>query len=376
MSSVPNCLDNIIGLSRSTCDCFDSGRPYDANESKSGRYLDETEGLNLNMTDAAADCEQGSVWDILSRARSNALLNFKTDLMARLVSIYKHRRKAFSGLMGGGDFKNSLTNQTGDYAGVQIACTNIIGGVMTIKRIGLVFDQTADFKIWIYDNVTESALIEYDVHANANALTWFDLPSPLSLDMNNFGNDNPRYWIVYPTGVYKPKDNRASCGCGGSHYKYYWNLEKPKFVSYEKYRWSEFVMFTGTTGSDITKDGRASWSTSQYLQGLLLDVDFKCKVQDLICTDAIDFDSNEVAATMAAAVQYKAAAFVIDNILASGNINRYTMTDKERLIGKKNTYQKEYADRVEWVAQKINVEANDCLVCDDFNDLIKIGILA
>jgi hypothetical protein len=79
---------------------------------------------------------------------------------------------------------------------------------------------------------------------------------------------------------------------------------------------------------------------------------------------------------MAAAIQYRAASFVIDNILASGNINRYTMTDRERLMGKKNTYTKEYLDRLEWVAQKINIEANDCLVCDDFNDLIKTGILA
>jgi len=374
MSTQQHCLDNIIGLSRTTCDCFDDARPYDTDVSNSGRYIDETEGLSLNIADAAADCEQGSVWEMLATARENAILNFKTDLMSRLLNIYKHRRKPFSGLMGGGDFKNSITNQTGTYAGIQIACANILSGVMSIKRIGLVFDQVADFTIYVYDNVQDAVLAQYDVHANANALTWFDLPSPLSLNMNNYGNESPRYWIIYPTGVYKPKDNRASCGCGGAHYKYYWNLEKPKFIPYEKYRWSEFVMLTGTNGDTISD--RANWSTNQYLQGLLLDVDFKCKVADLICTDAIDFESNEVAATMAAAIQYRAASFVIDNILAASKIDRYTMTDRERLMGKKNTYTKEYLDRLEWVAQKINIEANDCLVCDDFNDLIKTGILS
>lgn len=375
MSSIPNCLDNIIGLSRSRCDCFDEGRPFDANESKSGRYLDETEGINLNMTEAASDCEQGSLWDMLDKARSNAILNFKSDLMARMLSLYKHRRKPFSGLMGQGDFKNSLTHTT-TYAGIQLQMANIIGGVMTIKRIGLVFDQTADFPIYIYDNLTESALISYNVHVNANALTWFDLPSPLSLDMSNYGDEYPRYWIVYPTGAYHPKDNRASCGCGGTHYKYYWNIENPKYTTYEKYRWSEYVMLTGTTGNDITKAGRLSWSTSQYLQGLLLDVDFKCKIQDLICIDEIDFTTNEIAASMAGSIQYRAASFLIDNILASGNINRYTMTDRERLMGKKNSYTKEYLDRLEWIAQNINISANDCLTCDDFNDILKIAILS
>jgi hypothetical protein len=375
MSSIPSCLDNIIGLSRSTCECFDEGKPYDANESKSGRYIDETEGLSLNMAEAAADCEQGSLWDMLSKARENALLYFKSDLMGRLLTLYKHRRVPYSGLMGGADFKNSLT-QTTTYAGIQLCMQNIIGGVMSIKRIGLVFDQTADFDIYIYDNVTESAIASYTVHTNANALTWFDLPAQLSLDMNNYGNESPRYWIVYPTGAYQPKDNKASCGCGGAHYKYYWNLENPKYTTYEKYRWSEFLMLTGTVGDDITKDGRKAWATTQHLQGIILDINFKCKVQDLICVDEIDFTTNEIAASMAGAIQYRAASILVDNILASGNINRYTMTDRERLMGKKNSYMKEYLDRLEWIAQNININANDCLACDDFNDILKISILS
>jgi len=375
MSHTSNCLDHIIGLSRTTCSCFDDGKPYDEITSTSGRYLDETEGINLNITNAADDCEQGNVWDMLARARENAILYFKSDLMARLVSLYKQRRKPYSGIIGQSDFKNTLTPNT-TYAGVQIQMANIIGGVMNIRRIGLIFDSVATFPIYIYDNLTETYIRSYSVTTVANSLTWFELPATLTLDMNNTGSESPRYWIIYPTGVYKPKDNRASCGCGGTHYRYYWNTESPRFTTYEKYRWSEFIMLTGTTGNDESLAGRLAWSTNQYLQGIILDASFTCKVQDLICVDEIDFTTNEIAATMAGAIQYRAASILIDNILAATNINRYTMTDRERLMGKKNYYMKEYLDRLEWIAQNININANDCLACDDFNDILKVAILS
>lgn len=375
MSVTPHCLDNIIGLSRTACDCFDP-KSFQSDVSTSGRYLDETEGLSLNMMDAGADCEQGSVWDMMDKARSNAILSFKTDMMAKLLTTYKHKRKPWSGLMGGTDFKNTL-ELSGSYSGVQVYSQNIIGGIMSVKRIGLIFDSAADFTIYVYDNLEDDVVAQYDVHANANVLTWCNLPASLNLDMNNTGNESPRYWFLYANSTFKPKDVKASCGCGGGHYAYYFNTISPKFKAfppYEKYRWSEFIMLTGTSGTTLTD--RENWGNTQYLQGLILDVDFKCKVQDLLCKDTLDFDTNENAAVMATAIQFRAGALMIDSILASGTINRYTMTDRERLMGKKNTYTTEYLKRVDFLAQNINLTANDCLECNDFNDLLKVGIFS
>lgn len=375
MSLIPHCLDNIIGLSRTACDCFDP-KSFQSDVSTSGRYLDETEGLSLNMADAAADCETGTVWDLMDKARSNAILSFKGDMMAKLLTTYKHKRKPWSGLMGGTDFKNSIT-LTGDYAGIQVYCQNIIGGLMSVKRIGLVFDSAADFTVYVYDNLTDTVVDQFDVHANANSLTWYNLSAPLNLDMNNYGNQSPRYYFLYDVGAFSPKDVKASCGCGGGHYAYYFKPDAPQFKAYppyEKYRWSEFIMLAGTSGSTLST--RENWGTTQYLNGLILDVDFKCKIQDLLCKDTLDFETNENAVVMAAAIQYRAAALLIDNILASGTINRYTMTDRERLMGKKNTYTTEYNNRIDFLAQNINLTANDCLECNDFNDLLKVGIFS
>lgn len=375
MSVTPHCLDNIIGLSRTPCDCNDP-KSIDHDVSTSGRYLDETDGLSLSLADAASDCDSGSVWDLMDRSRSNAIQSFKSDMMAKLLTTYKHKRKPWSGLMGGSDFKNTI-DINGAYAGLQVYCQNIIGGVMSLKRIGLVFDSAADFTIYVYDNLEDDIIDSFDVHCDAGKLTWYNLTSPLNLDMNNYGSDSPRYYFLYQKSTFKPKDIKGSCGCGGGHYSYYYRPDSPMFKPfppYEKYRWSEFVMLTGTYGDSLSD--RDNWATVQYLQGLLLDVDFKCKVQDLLCKDTLDFETNENAAVMATAIQFKAAASLIDSILASGNINRYTMTDRERLMGKKNTYTTEYNNRIEFLAQNINLTANDCLSCNDFNDLMKVGIFS
>lgn len=373
MSLVPECLDDIIGLSETSCDCFDTGKPYNYNESKSGLFLDQLEGLNLKLVQGAEDCEEGSLWDMLDKARRNAIKAFKADIIGTLLTNYKYKRQPFSGVIGNQKFTKNLSLNT-SYGGGRIFCANVIGGVLSLKRIGLLFDTSKTFDIEIYNNFNDSPIAEYTVHCNANVLTWFDLPTALNLNMTNEADvENPQYYLVYSTSGLNPKDNRAGCGCGGG-YRYYFNPGKPAFKSYEKERWSEYVMLAGISGNDISD--RENWSTTEYLNGLILDVSFKCRVQDLICTEDMDFESNGAALAMANAIRYKSGVFLIDSILASNNINGYTMTDRERLMGKKNSYAKEYNDRIVWLGSEINYRANDCLACKDFDDVIKTGIFS
>lgn len=373
MSSTPECLDNVIGLSETTCDCFTSGMPYDADTSKSGLYLDQLEGLTLDIAKSIEDCEQGGLWDLMARDRSNATKAFKADMLSSLLSKYKQKRQPFSGIIGSTKWKTNL-DLPNTYSGVRIFSANIIGGIMSLKRIGLLFDNAYTFDVSIYNDLEPGPLATYSVTTNPNALTWFNLASVLNLDMNDTSSENPNYYLIYTVSGKKPKDIKAGCGCSSSVYHYYWNINSPQFRSYEKDRWSEYIMLTGINGDDISD--RENWGTTSYLNGLVLDVEFKCKVNDLICSDDMDFTSNGVAIAMAYALRYKAGFLLIDSILASGQINRYTMMDRERLMQKKNTYNKEYQDRIEWITDEINWKANDCLACKDFDDILKVGIFS
>lgn len=374
MSAALDCLDNIIGLSKTTCECFEDFKPSDVNESQSGIFLDELEGLNLKMVDGIVDCEEGNIWDILVESRAEAIKSFKADLVASLFTKYKSKRQPFSGVIGSQKFKNSL-NISNAYAGVRIYAANIISGIMSVKRIGLVFDTTSIFDVVVYNSLTDTAIATYTVQSQANELSWFTLPSALNLDMNyEAASENPNYYIIYQLAGFQPKDIRVGCGCSSTMYKYYWNTSNPAFRSYEKDRWSEYIMLTGVKG-DVIAD-RDTWSTSEQLNGIILDVDFKCLINDIICKSELDFVSNEIGITMAYAIRYKAGMNVLEKILASPHPNIYTMTDRERMMGKKNTYTKEYSTRISYLTEQINYRANDCLTCNDFNDIVKVGILS
>jgi len=374
-TATTDCLSYAIGLSRTTCECFDSGKPSNANTSDSGLYIDELEGLRLNAIKSTADCEAGGLWSILERARDNSRIAFKSDLMTSLIERkLTQKREPFKGVIGAAEFKNTLS-VTNTYAGVRIYCANIISGVMTIDRIGLVFGGAGTFDVEVYNSYSSTPIATYSVTSTTNSLTWFTLTTPLELVMNDNYSENPNYYIIYETaGNPQPKDIKASCGCNSSMYKYYWNPSSPVFKSYEKYRWSEYIMLTGTQGDTLTE--RADWATNGYLNGLMLDVNFRCNTSELICKQNLNYEANPLALAMAYAMRFKAGAIVIDEILSSSQINRYTMMDRETMSDKRNKFIKEYNTRVQWIAKEMNWKANDCLKCNTFDDVLKIGIFS
>ena len=80
-----DCLNNIIGLSKSSCDCWDSEKPVDftaLNESLSGLYVSQPNTITLRFTNGAADCENGGVWELLQQAREDAVRDLVSDFLA------------------------------------------------------------------------------------------------------------------------------------------------------------------------------------------------------------------------------------------------------------------------------------------------------
>lgn len=371
MSQETDCLQYIIGLSQTDCECFEVGKPVDYSTSDSGIYLDQVEGLELNVINSIKNCEKGSLWDIMSQARLSAIGYFKADLIASLLTKYKQKRQPFAGVIGSQSNKSNLSLQT-TYAGERIYASNIIGGVMKIKRIGFFMNADNSFNVEIRNEFDDDALYILPVSSQANKLYWNTVD--IELPMNHETNDNPNYYITYPLAGMQPKNTTNGCGCSQSVYKYYWSIDSPKFKSYQKDRWSEFIMVTGISGNDLTD--RENWATSSYNNGIFLDVEFKCEVSDLICDQDFDFSNNSIAIAMAYAIRYKAAFLLIDSILASSEINRFTMMDRERLMQKKNTYNTEYHSRLDWITNEINYKANDCLTCNDFDDIKKVGIFS
>lgn len=344
------CLDNAIKLSRTECECFDTDKPEDFSEGQSEVYLDELPGLSLEQIKSNEGCEQGGLWDMLSKARASAQLQLKTDLLTLINENYKSRNENYNGLIGQSGFSGTL-NFSAAYAGVMYSFANIVGGYINVKRIGLAINQTTPVTIQVYDNDQNktSPLAQYTFTPTANTLSYATIVGGLKLPMWSENGVQLKYYFVYSTaGGFLPKDNKADCGCGG----------KSSQVS-----WKNWLSATGIRGSSTDVD---SFSTiDKHLNGLILDVSLTCEISRLICSDEypLDFDNDPKAMQIAYATRFKAGEILISNILASNEINRYTMLNREELYGKRNSYAKSYNDLLEYLIGVIEVKNTDCLIC-------------
>lgn len=341
-----DCLTNVIKLSRTECECFDDDKPTDYNEGQSEVYLDELEGLSLRMLGGAEDCEQGGIWDLMSWAREEATKAFKADLLSCINTNYISRRSAYSGVIGQSKFTTSL-NLSESKIGVKTSFSQIVGGTMKINRIGVAINQTADVLLEVYDNdeYSSSPRASYTISAAANVLTWATLATPLELPMWSNNVSRLEYYFVYTraSGML-PKDCKLDCGCGGT---------PPG--------WKQWVSPYGVQGntSDLTM-----FTTSNKANGILLDVDFRCTTSRIICSDdrPFDFDNEGWDMQIAYAIRWKAGALLLQKMLDSPELNRYTMMEREKTYGMRNHAIKMYNDFIAYLCDNKEISSG-CLKC-------------
>jgi hypothetical protein len=378
-----NCFENIIGLSRTECQCFDNNKPVDYNTSESGYYLDEIEGLNLDMLSAIADCETGNLWELMSWSRDESIKGFKTDLLNAIMMRTKLKRVPYRGVIGD-QSQSKAIDVNGDYAGLRMFCADMLSGRMRVKRIGTYFTSGGTVNLQVYNNEDDLPLYTNSFVTQGMKLTWHTLATPIELPMSTETFTNCEYWFLAVNNpLNKPRDNKYTCSCGSapSYSARIWNtsLMNWNYISDVRYQWLNYVMITGTEGDITSVDERLSWGTINRNYGIFLDVDFDCKVEETLCKGQINYDSNPLAQVMAVAVRYKAGQLLIEKILSTGILNRYTMSDRERLLNKKSTYQKEYNDRITYLAEQIakpeNINAiSDCFSCYDESGFAKVGL--
>jgi len=355
------CINNIIKLSRTECECYDDDKPEDFAEGKAPVYLDELEGLNLDLVKSISDCAQGGLWDLMNRSRENAIIQFKTDLLSSVASNYMPERNIFKGLIGNTAF-NSTLNISNDMAGLKLRTNGIIGGYMTLNRFGLMFNTTATFNIKVYssDDLT-TPVATFPVTSAANTLQYVILTDPLKLPLWSNLTSVVEYYFVYDlVGTYAPKNNKAACDCVKQNVAY-----------------KNWITPTGIKGNN-SQDFTSFFGTTEF-NGLALDVEFNCDSTRLICSDdrPLDFENSDPRAmNMAYAVRFKAGEMLIESILSSGEVNRYTMMDREALYGKRNRYRKLYEDWIVWLSENTTVLNSDCLMCRPNSHVSKGTIFA
>lgn len=357
MSIPVDCFDYIIGLSRSSCNCY-SDRPVDFDASLSGLYMDEFSPLD--QLKGLENCENGSVWDKMANARENAIRFFISDMNSKLQKKYLLKRKPYKGTIGNKTFTEDriLVNS---YNGIRVFCSDIISGYMKIKKINTIFNSTGAFNLFIYNNMNELiTTVSLNTVADLYTQNTVNIELPLHSDFVN----NLEYYFVY-SGI-TPKNNTLECACGKhSHFN---KTESQRF------KWADFIQVSGfdTDSLDFIE---LSHSHSIYLNGLILEVELYCKLNDLFCSEW-DFDTDPINASVAYAIAFKATEICLKSIISSTDLSRETMVNAETIEKFMMDYSQKYEDKTADILEEVDITKNDCLMCRDELGMKITGILS
>lgn len=374
MSIVLDCYNNIVGLTRTDCECY-TDIPTDAAESKSGLYLDELVGLSFIQS--MTNCDNGDdLFQNMVKARERAIVSFMADTNALLLQNFKMRRPPFKGGVGRAvdNNKNSLLS-VGDYAYVVFRCNNIKGAVMVLKDIGTFFYDTGVISLTITNNLgDEIAVVDINAVANKHEHN----PINLELPMSSPYVDNLEYYFTYQyDGITKPKINDIKCSCGS--FKPVFNCNDPYYTKRHDsmYGWADWIMVGGAYGANPPGSSPCgSKNTSNYMWGLTFGVEFKCKIGELLCDEQMDFEGNPLAPAVAIAIQHKAGENLGNWVLQSGNLNRFTLINTEQFIEDVKNYKKTYIEMIQYIVESADITQNDCFTCKDVYEMTKRGIFA
>ncbi len=355
-----SCYDTIIGISRQRCDCY-SDMPEGYDTSDSGLYIEDLEALDM-LSGLASDCK-GDLWDLAFDGRKHGILQFIADSNAMLTQRFRHRREPFKGTIGSATGRNTLsTSRT--YVGIQLACNPIRSGTLKVTKVGGIFAASGTVTYKVYNNLN-ALLYTQAVSVVANQHTTRTVNWSLPLHINY--TDVTQYFIVYEHSALNPaKLNNFDCGCGG--FKPYFNLNKPHWSQQHNGTkgWLNWVMINGWTGDNLTDFDNTSTAqgASLDMNGITLECDFRCDITDFICPpDGLDFDSSELARTVALCVYWQTGVTIANRVLSSSDVSRLVQANREEITKQRDTWTSKYQEALRYVIAQLDEHGSDCLTC-------------
>lgn len=352
---IMTCLQNVFGITNSDCPCItgalSADQTADVKKSTSGLYLDDVEGgVSMKGLGNVDSCL--SFYQFATKARDNGIQRMQDDLVIAINNKYKKDKNAFSGQIGRMSYAQTL-GLTKNVQGIRIRPNEWSDASITISRINIVLNDIIvglPVKIWRVpvDTVMGDLVATFNVTTVANGYVTIPDNAPAILPLLLpfvYNNMEVEYWITYDlTGqTARPKDTALECVTCNKNISPY----------------SDYVTIYGAQ-----LDSTSNFSNSlydQYSHGLIVDVDIRCNNEKLVCREFNEEDAISI--TMAYATRFKAAELLIEYVLGSPDVNRYTTMAREYLWGKRNHFRSEYDNRVIYLAATIDVTSSNCYVC-------------
>lgn len=344
-----DCLKNIIGVTSTDCTCYGIGADADLQKTTSGLYIDELEGgITLKAVTETDSCQ--SLLEIMKQIRDLAIQRTGDDVRIQIADKYSKASKPYVGSIGENTFTGSLP--ASNYFGQKWQSNGYVDSVAIVKKIqflGTAPNASVDDNLILYKQVGGSSLVAPVQVFSTKILSGNQTNIPLGagvtelrLPMTEAGFFLTYYWSVVGAG-FTPRNNIARCNCGG------------KLLLMD--RFMDISGFASTTDAfhpaPPPRDADA--------HGLVFDVELRCDDSQLICRE---YDENNgVSVTLAYAAQFKAGELLIESVLRSPEVNRFTMMNREYLWGKRNHFKTEYENRIKYIRKVVDVSESGCFIC-------------
>ena len=339
-----SCLEkNTIGLTKSTCPCFDTDKPNDFEESLSGLYLDEL--VNLSDIKKLENCEHGSMWKLMENSIDEATELVQEDLISCTKEKVTKAKVSCTKSIGGHKHDKTLTQST-TYAGLKVTLWNLKGATAILRGIRTLFSATGTLNAKIIFKNLDIADKIITLNTIANAQVETALTEAIEVFQYSEYCDNIELYIIYEVDQsILARNNEVDCGC-----------------SRDSKCWEEFAKIEGVSGDDL--GNIQNWNTTRYAEGLLLDMSFRCKEENVICDGQIEWNDN-YGRNIARAIQYRSAFKVYEKIYYSNQPSVWTTVGKEDLETMLPRLESKYQEYLQKVCMEIDVSNTDCFVCKD-----------
>lgn len=356
------CLTDLIGVTKTDCPCIVSGLDEPTKEklkvSISQLYLDDIPGaITFNSLPYIDSCL--NMAEMSFKAIESAAKILDADIRAALSSRYKPAKKKFVGNIGQLAYVTSLPAAK-QFQYMRFRPVEISDGLMTITRIRLATDTAGTFPFYIYRTPQGGNDLELiytgDVNSSGNGLVPVTGPAfpemPLAAYQTGFD-----YYFVWDRGVTsaRPKDNKIDCNCGGG------GMGGAEI----------YLQVTGGEADNL--NSVAQLPSDRMAHGMVIDLSISCVAGTVVCRE---FDQNDaVSVVLAWMMLYKANELLVQAVIDTKEINRYTMMLRDDLYGKRSSFASQYNTRLKYLIDTIDVSSSDCFICRE-STMIKATILS
>lgn len=309
------CLNNVIGLSASGCDCIDLDS---SDESLSGLYLDDTTEGRLPLNATIFDCSDQDAVTFLNRLIPNAVKELNGLLYMEFEKQLVRKYKDYNFKL---PRKLSYSSQLAATDGYYFACYKpkvIRGNNITIKTISI---KGHTGNIQLIDEFDE-------VLFNDDIGEWVSMTLPM----------DKVYFIAYQSAT-RPNDIKYKCGSCSSSEQY------------------ENFMYVG--GGIIEDLANLEFTSSEYSYGIQIDAHLDCDPLAPLCN--LDFVNNPWAHTYAFTILNIARKNLASWLVSSGQITNYITTNGEEIPALIELYNNKINDRVKFLPAAYNL--TDCYQC-------------